>query len=213
MLHLCLYPFVVIARRRPQLHPPLPDNTRPLSGLTWHNLTDEPQLVAPHTPAAHTNPNEARQFHVEFNKSRARGRCVENLVRNHAQRHPLMCVSVRCCITKRQAPCLNTHWIWAIQENTIPVDLLRHNYCGHSSEIGPIGPTGPTGLIGFISPVGPVGPMGPISPIWRNKMLAVVAILLLLWLYGLTIGLFGNMIHLLLIVALVALVFYAPANR
>jgi Family of unknown function (DUF5670) len=46
-----------------------------------------------------------------------------------------------------------------------------------------------------------------------NKMLTVVAILLLLWLYGLTIGLFGNMIHLLLIVALVALVFYAAANR
>jgi len=44
-------------------------------------------------------------------------------------------------------------------------------------------------------------------------MLTVVAILLLLWLYGLTMGLFGNMIHLLLIVALVALVFYAPANR
>jgi hypothetical protein len=58
-----------------------------------------------------------------------------------------------------------------------------------------------------------MGLMGPISPIWRNKMLAIVAILLLLWLYGLTIGLFGNMIHLLLIVALVALVFYAPANR
>ena len=38
-------------------------------------------------------------------------------------------------------------------------------------------------------------------------MLTVVAILLLLWLYGLIIGLFGNMIHLLLIVALLALVF------
>jgi len=44
-------------------------------------------------------------------------------------------------------------------------------------------------------------------------MLTVVAILLLLWLYGLTIGLFGNMIHLLLIVALVALIFYSPANK
>jgi hypothetical protein len=44
-------------------------------------------------------------------------------------------------------------------------------------------------------------------------MLTVVAILLLLWLYGLTVGLFGNMIHLLLIIALVALIFYAPANR
>jgi hypothetical protein len=44
-------------------------------------------------------------------------------------------------------------------------------------------------------------------------MLTVVAILLLLWLYGLTVGLFGNMIHLLLIIALVALVFYTPANR
>jgi len=46
-----------------------------------------------------------------------------------------------------------------------------------------------------------------------NKMLMVVAILLFLWLYGLTIGLFGNMIHLLLIVALVALVYYTAANR
>jgi len=44
-------------------------------------------------------------------------------------------------------------------------------------------------------------------------MLMVVAILLFLWLYGLTIGLFGNMIHLLLIVALVALVYYTAANR
>jgi hypothetical protein len=44
-------------------------------------------------------------------------------------------------------------------------------------------------------------------------MLTVVAILLLLWLYGLTIGLFGNMIHLLLIVAMVALVLHAAANR
>ena len=40
-------------------------------------------------------------------------------------------------------------------------------------------------------------------------MLTVVAILLLLWLYGLIVGLFGNMIH----VALLALVFYAAANR
>jgi hypothetical protein len=46
-----------------------------------------------------------------------------------------------------------------------------------------------------------------------KKMLTVVAILLLLWLYGLIIGLFGNMIHLLLIVALLALVCYAAANR
>jgi hypothetical protein len=44
-------------------------------------------------------------------------------------------------------------------------------------------------------------------------MLTVVAILLLLWLYGLTIGLFGNMIHLLLIVALAPLVYYTAANR
>jgi Family of unknown function (DUF5670) len=44
-------------------------------------------------------------------------------------------------------------------------------------------------------------------------MLAVVTILLLLWLYGMIIGLFGNMIHLLLIVALLALVFNAVANR
>lgn len=44
-------------------------------------------------------------------------------------------------------------------------------------------------------------------------MLTVVAILLLLWLYGLIIGLFGNMIHLLLIVALVALVFNTARNR
>jgi len=194
-LYLCLYPFVVIARRRPQLHPPLQDIARPLSGLTWHNLTESPQLAAPHTPAAYTNPNEARQFHVEFNKSRARGRSAGNLIRNYARRHHFVCASVRCCITERQAPCLNTHWIWAIQENRIPVDLLRHNYCGHSSEIGLMGPA------------------GPISPIWRDKMLMVVAILLLLWLYGLTMGLFGNMIHLLLIVALVALVFYAPSNR
>jgi hypothetical protein len=44
-------------------------------------------------------------------------------------------------------------------------------------------------------------------------MLTVVAILLLLWLYGLmTIGLFGNMIHLLLIVALVALVYYTAVT-
>jgi len=60
--------------------------------------------------------------------------------------------------------------------------------------------------------MGLIGP-GRVSPIWRTKMLTVVAILLLLWLYGLTIGLFGNMIHLLLIVAMVALVFYASANR
>ena len=44
-------------------------------------------------------------------------------------------------------------------------------------------------------------------------MLTVVGILLLLWLYGLIIGLFGNLIHLLLIAALLMLVFYAPANR
>jgi len=44
-------------------------------------------------------------------------------------------------------------------------------------------------------------------------MLTIVAILLLLWLYGLIVGLFGNMIYLLLIVALLALVFYAAANR
>jgi hypothetical protein len=44
-------------------------------------------------------------------------------------------------------------------------------------------------------------------------MLAFVTILLLLWLYGMIIGLFGNMIHLLLIVALLALVFYAVANK
>jgi hypothetical protein len=44
-------------------------------------------------------------------------------------------------------------------------------------------------------------------------MLTVVGILLLLWLYGLIIGLFGNMIHILLIVALLALVLYASANR
>jgi hypothetical protein len=44
-------------------------------------------------------------------------------------------------------------------------------------------------------------------------MWTVVAILLLLWFYGLIIGLFGNMIHLLLIIALVALVFYAAINR
>ncbi|HEU0179543.1 MAG TPA: hypothetical protein VFV58_35365 [Blastocatellia bacterium] len=44
-------------------------------------------------------------------------------------------------------------------------------------------------------------------------MLMVVTILLLLWLYGLIIGLFGNMIHLLLIVVLMALVFHAAANR
>src|SRR5215475_1078167 len=89
MLNLYLYPFVVIARRRPQLHSPFPDHTRPLSGHTWHNLTETPQLAAPHTLAAHTNPNEARQFHVEFNISRARGRSVGNLVRNYAQRHHL----------------------------------------------------------------------------------------------------------------------------
>jgi len=41
----------------------------------------------------------------------------------------------------------------------------------------------------------------------------VVAIFLLLWLHGLIVGLFGNLIHLLLIVALLALVFYAAANR
>jgi hypothetical protein len=46
-----------------------------------------------------------------------------------------------------------------------------------------------------------------------NEMLTVVAILLLLWLYGLIIGLFGNMIHLLLIVALVTLVFYTAVKR
>jgi hypothetical protein len=44
-------------------------------------------------------------------------------------------------------------------------------------------------------------------------MWTVVAILLLLWFYGVIIGLSGNMIHLLLIIALVALVFYAAINR
>ena len=44
-------------------------------------------------------------------------------------------------------------------------------------------------------------------------MLVIVTILLLLWLYGLITGLFGNMIHLLLIVALAALIFYAAAKR
>jgi hypothetical protein len=44
-------------------------------------------------------------------------------------------------------------------------------------------------------------------------MLTVVAILLLLWVYGLIIGMFGNMIHLLLIIALVALIFRAAINR
>jgi flagellar biogenesis protein FliO len=38
-------------------------------------------------------------------------------------------------------------------------------------------------------------------------MWMIVAILLSLWLYGLISDLFGNMIHLLLIVALMALVF------
>ena len=198
MLHLRLYLSVVIARRRPQPNPLLPGITRTLFGAGWQSLAEAPWLAVAHIPTVYTNPNEARQFRVEFNKSRARGRSAGNHVWNYAQRHPLICASARCCITKRQAPCLNTHWIWAIQENAIPVDLLRHNYCGHSSEIGPIGP---------------VCPIGPISPIWINKMLTVVAILLLLWLYGLTIGLFGNMIHLLLIIAMVALVFYASANR
>ncbi|MGH9752004.1 MAG: lmo0937 family membrane protein [Blastocatellia bacterium] len=44
-------------------------------------------------------------------------------------------------------------------------------------------------------------------------MWTVVTILLLLWFYGVVIGLFGNMIHLLLIIALVALVFYTAMNR
>jgi hypothetical protein len=44
-------------------------------------------------------------------------------------------------------------------------------------------------------------------------MLTVVTILLLLWFYGLIIGLSGNMIHLLLIIALVALVYYAATHR
>jgi hypothetical protein len=44
-------------------------------------------------------------------------------------------------------------------------------------------------------------------------MWMIVAILLLLWLYGLITDLFGNLIHLLLIIALVAMVFYANTNR
>ncbi len=44
-------------------------------------------------------------------------------------------------------------------------------------------------------------------------MLAFVTILLLLWFYGVIIGLFGNLIHLLLIIALVALIYYAAANK
>jgi len=43
-------------------------------------------------------------------------------------------------------------------------------------------------------------------------MWTIVAILLALWLYGLSSGVAGNMIHLLLIGALVALVFYAATN-
>src|SRR5262245_14535325 len=111
MLHLRLYPIVVIARRRPQLRLPLPDTTRPLSGVIWDDLTEAPQLAATHIPATHTKPNGARQFRVEFNKSRAGGRFAGNQVRNYVQHHPLMRASVRCCIGKRQAPCLNTHWI------------------------------------------------------------------------------------------------------
>jgi Family of unknown function (DUF5670) len=44
-------------------------------------------------------------------------------------------------------------------------------------------------------------------------MWMIVAIILLLWLYGMISDLFGNMIHLLLIVALPALVFYAASNK
>ncbi len=43
-------------------------------------------------------------------------------------------------------------------------------------------------------------------------MWTVVAILLALWFYGLISGLLGNMIHLLLIIALVALIFYSGAK-
>jgi len=43
-----------------------------LPGVSWRSLTKAPQLAAAHTPASRTNPNEARQFRVEFNKSRAR---------------------------------------------------------------------------------------------------------------------------------------------
>src|SRR5262245_26763463 len=82
-----------------------------LPGVSWRRLTKASQLVVAHTPSSHTNPNEARQFRVEFNKSPARGRSAGNQVWNYAQRHHLKCDSARCCITKRQAPCLNTHWI------------------------------------------------------------------------------------------------------
>jgi Family of unknown function (DUF5670) len=46
-----------------------------------------------------------------------------------------------------------------------------------------------------------------------TEMWMIVAILLLLWFYGLISDLFGNMIHLLLIVALMALVFHAASNK
>jgi len=43
-------------------------------------------------------------------------------------------------------------------------------------------------------------------------MWTIVAILLGLWFYGLISGVVGNMIHLLLIIAIVTLVFYAVTN-
>jgi hypothetical protein len=46
--------------------------TRLLLGVIWRSPTKAPQLAPVHTPASRTNPNEARQFRVEFNKSRAR---------------------------------------------------------------------------------------------------------------------------------------------
>ena len=45
---------------------------QPLPSVIWRRLANAPQLASGHTPASNTNPNETRQFRVEFNKSPAR---------------------------------------------------------------------------------------------------------------------------------------------
>jgi hypothetical protein len=92
----------------------IPNITRLLPCVSRHSLTETARLAPAHTRASRTNPNEARQFGVEFNKSRARA-----ILRNSPRRTMfgpmfnavLSRASPRCCTAKRQAPYLNTHWI------------------------------------------------------------------------------------------------------
>jgi len=45
-----------------------------------------------------------------------------------------------------------------------------------------------------------------------NMLWTIVGILLVLWLYGLISGLAGNLIHLLLVITVAVLVFYAASS-